>query len=80
MTSMVRFKTKLTNTLGLSKQECAFRLRHFRLLGDSKPSTLMDEMFALLEDPCLLFRQLFLECLHANGRDVHSSGRPLPAV
>ena len=38
---------------------------HFRLLGDSKPSALMDEMLALLSDhtPCLLFEQLFLKRL-----------------
>ena len=41
------------------------RLLHFRTLGDSKPSALMDEMLGLLGDhpPCLLFEQLFLERL-----------------
>ena len=43
-------KTRLTDTFGLSKQERASRLLHFRLLGDSKPSTLMDEMLGLLGD------------------------------
>ena len=63
-------KTRLTDTFGLSKQERASRLLHFRPLGDSKPSTLMDEMLALLGDhpPCLLFNQLFLERLPADIR------------
>ena len=58
-------KDRLTSTFGLSKHERASRLLHFRPLGDSKPSTLMDEMLALLGDhpPCLLFEQLFLERL-----------------
>ena len=58
-------KDRLISTFGLSKHERASRLLHFRPLGDSKPSTLMDEMLALLGDhpPCLLFEQLFLERL-----------------
>ena len=58
-------KDRLIDTFGLSKHERASRLLHFRLLGDSKPSALMDEMLALLGDhtPCLLFEQLFLERL-----------------
>ena len=58
-------KDRLTATFGLSKRERASRLLHFRPLGDSKPSALMDEMMALLGDhpPCLLFEQLFLERL-----------------
>ena len=58
-------KDRLISTFGLSKHERASRLLHFRPLGDSKPSTLMDEMLALLGDhpPCLLFKQLFLERL-----------------
>ena len=58
-------KDRLIDTFGLSKHERASRLLHFRLLGDSKPSALMDEMLALLSDhtPCLLFEQLFLERL-----------------
>ena len=58
-------KDRLISTFGLSKHERACRLLHFRPLGDSKPSTLMDEMLALLGDhlPCLLFEQLFLEQL-----------------
>ena len=63
-------RTRLTDTFGLSEQERASRLLHFRPLGDSKPSTLMDEMLAFLGDhpPCLLFNQLFLECLPADIR------------
>lgn len=58
-------KTRLNDTFGLDKRERASRLLHFRPLGDSKPSALMDEMLALLGDhpPCLLFEQLFLERL-----------------
>lgn len=58
-------KTRLTETFGLSKRERAARLLHFRPLGDTKPSMLMDEMLALLGDhpPCFLFEQLFLERL-----------------
>ena len=58
-------KDRLISTFGLSKYERASRLLHFRPLGDSKPSALMDEMLALLGDhpPCLLFEQLFLERL-----------------
>ncbi len=58
-------KDRLIDTFGLSKRERAARLLHFRQLGDSKPSALMDEMLALLGDhpPCLLFEQLFLERL-----------------
>ena len=54
-------KDRLIDTFGLSKHERASRLLHFRLLGDSKPSALMDEMLALFGDhtPCLLFEQLF---------------------
>ena len=56
-------KESLIDTFGLSKCERASHLLHFLPLGDSKPSTLMDEMLALLRDhpPCLLFMQLFLE-------------------
>jgi len=58
-------KERLITTFGLSKRERASRLLHFRELGDTKPSSLMDEMLALLGDhlPCLLFEQLFLERL-----------------
>ena len=56
-------KDRLIETFGLSKRERASRLLHFRPLGDTKPSALMDEMLALLGDhaPCLLVEQLFLE-------------------
>ena len=58
-------RTRLSDAFGLDKRERASRLLHFRPLGDSKPSALMDEMLALLGDhpPCLLFEQLFLERL-----------------
>eukprot|EP00731_Ephydatia_muelleri_P021797 Em0014g388a len=58
-------KTRLIETFGLSERERASRLLHFRELGDTKPSVLMDEMLALLGDhsPCFLFQQLFLERL-----------------
>ena len=41
-------KNRLMDTFGLNKREQAARLLHFRRLGDSKPSALMDEMLALL--------------------------------
>ncbi len=58
-------KDRLLRTFGLSERDRATRLLHFRPLGDSKPSALMDEMLALLGNhpPCLLFEQLFLERL-----------------
>ena len=58
-------KTRLTETYGLSERERASRLLHFRPLGDTKPSVLMDEMLALRgsHKPCFLFEQLFLERL-----------------
>ena len=58
-------KKHLIDMFGLSKCERASRLLHFRPLGDSKPSTLTDEMLALFGDhlPCLLFEQFFLERL-----------------
>ena len=68
-------KTRLLDTFGLSAQEWASRLLHFRTLGDSKPSALMDEMLALLGDhpPCFLFKQLSLERLPEDVR-VHLAG------
>ena len=65
-----KLKDRLVNTFGLNETERASRLLHFRPLGDSKPSALMDEMIALLGDhpPCLLFRQLFLERLSEDIR------------
>ena len=58
-------KDQLVDTFGLSKRELATRLLNFRLLGDTKPSVMMDEMLALLGDhpPCLFFEQLYLERL-----------------
>ena len=58
-------KDRLINTFGLTERERASRLLHFRPLGDSKPSALIDEMLALLGShaPCPLFEQLFLERL-----------------
>ena len=54
-------KTRLMVKFGLSKEERTSRLLHFCPLGNSKPSTLMDIMLALLGDhlTCLLFSQLF---------------------
>ena len=48
-------KERLIGTFGLSKRERASRLLHIRPLGDSKPSSLMDEMLALLGDHPPLF-------------------------
>ena len=60
----------LIDTFGLSKRERASRLLHFWELGGDKPSSLMDEMLALLGDhpPCFLFEQLFLERLSEDVR------------
>ena len=60
-----KLKERLVDTFGLSRRERASRLLHFRPLGDSKPSSLMDEMLALGGDhvACPLFEQLFLERL-----------------
>lgn len=56
-------KQRLLETFDLTEQERAASLLHVRALGDSKPSTLMDQMLGLMGDhpPCFLFRQLFLE-------------------
>ena len=63
-------KHRLLETFDLSELERASLLLHFRPLGDTKPSALMDEMLALLGDhpPCFLFRQLFLERLPEDMR------------
>ena len=54
-------KERLLGTFELSEPERASLLLHFRSLGYTKPSALMDEMLALLGDhpPCFLFRQWF---------------------
>ena len=56
-------RDRLVKTFDLSEPERASLLLHFRSLGDTRPSALMDEMLALLggHPPCFLFRQLFLE-------------------
>ena len=58
-------KDQLLETFKLSKPKCPSLLLHFRPLGDTRRSALMDEMLALLRDhrPYLLFQQLFLEWL-----------------
>ena len=58
-------KQRLLTTFGLSKHERASKLLHLHLLGDRKPSELMDEMLSLLADHgfCFLAEQLFLEQL-----------------
>ena len=63
-------KDHLIDTFGLSKREQASHLLHFRELGDAKPSSLIDDMLALLGDhsPCFLFNQLFLKHLHEDVR------------
>ena len=74
-------RARLVETFDLSEPERAPLLLHFRALGDTKPSTLMDEMLALLGNhpPCFLFRQLFRECLPEDMRaqlidaDIHDS-------
>ena len=63
-------RARLVETFDLSEPERASLLLHFRSLGDTRPSVLMDEMLALLGDhpPCFLFRQLFLERLPEDMR------------
>lgn len=63
-------KARLLETFELNDTERASLLLHFRPLGDTKPSALMDEMLALLGDhpPCFIFRQLFLERLPQDMR------------
>ena len=58
-------------TFDLSEPERASLLLHIRPLGDTRPSALMDEMLALLDNhpPCFLFRQLFWERL---PEDMHA--------
>ena len=60
----------MLDTFKLSEPERASLLLHFRPLGNTRPSILMDEMLALLGDhpPCFLFRQLFLERLPEDMR------------
>ena len=64
-------RARLVETFDLNDLELALLLLHFRPLGDTKPSCLMDEMLALRGDhpPCFLFRQLFLEHL---PEDMHA--------
>ena len=64
-------KARLVETFDLSEPERASLLLHFRPLGDTKPSTLMDKMLALLGDhpPGFLFQQLFLQRL---PEDMHA--------
>ena len=51
-------KVRLLETFDLSELERASLLLNFPPLGDTKPSTLMDEMLALMGDhpPCFLLR------------------------
>ena len=64
------FKDRLIATFGLSRRERVSHLLQFLLLGDSKPSALMDEMLGLLSDhpPCLVFDQPFFKRLPENIR------------
>ena len=58
-------KARLTRTFGLAEYERSNRLLDMPELGDDKPSVLMDNMLALLDDhePCFLFRGVFLRRL-----------------
>lgn len=58
-------KQQLLSTFSLSRRDRASKLLHFRTVGDSKPSEIMDEMLSLLDGhkPCLLAEQIFLEQL-----------------
>ena len=65
-------KARLKDTYGLSEFDRGTRLLHVPVLGDDKPSALMDNMLALLgsHQPCFLFRALFLERLPEEIRGV----------
>ena len=56
-------KQRLLKTFGLSRSDRATKLLHMQVLGDRKPSELMDEMLSLLQghQPCFIFEQIFLE-------------------
>lgn len=58
-------KQKLLATFSLSRRDRASKLLHFRNIGDSKPSEIMDEILSLLDGhkPCMLAEQIFLEQL-----------------
>ena len=55
-------KDRLISAFGLSKHERASRLLHFHPLGDSKPSTLMEEMLAPRSIPYSHCRLYTEEC------------------
>ena len=60
---MVDLKQKFVKAYTMDQHEQANKLLHMPELGDTRPSTLMDNILALLGDhqPCFLFRQIFLE-------------------
>ena len=55
----------LISTFGLTEADCANRLLNLCGLSDKKPSALMDEKLALVDDhqPCFIFEQIFLNQL-----------------
>lgn len=65
-------RQRLLTTFELSEQERAARLLNMPDLGDRKPSSLMDEMLALLGDhtPCFLFNYVFLQHLPEDIRTI----------
>ena len=65
-------KDRLLDTFGMSENERS-TLLHLPPLGDEKPSALMDRMLSILgsdHEPCLFFRQIFLERLPEHVRAV----------
>lgn len=69
-------KDRLLETFALSEYERGQRLLGWPILGDDKPSVLMDRMLAFLDGhpPCFLFRALFLQRMPDSVRStlVHS--------
>lgn len=63
-------KTRLLTAFTLTESERSARLLSMNGLGDRKPSQLMDEMLALLDQhaPCFLFKHLFLQQLPEDVR------------
>ena len=68
-------KQRLLVTFDLSQQERAARLLNMPVLGDRKPSALMDDLLALLGNhaSCFLFTYLFLQHLPEDVRTILAS-------
>lgn len=74
-------KERLLTTFTLTPSQRAQQLLHMPTLGDRLPTALMDEMLALLgsEEPCFLFKELFLEKMPAAVR-TGLAGKDFPCA